>query len=382
MTDTVPEIGVGIVGFGFIGRIHAYGYRNLQLFYDPAPARVRLVGVCTSRSETAEKGREAGDFDFATTRYEDLLEREDIHVISVATPNSLHRDEVIAAFEAGKHVYCDKPLAVTLDEAREMVAAADRHPQLRHGMAFQMRFVPATMRARQLIENGFLGRVFHFRASYLHSGYADPQRPMSWRLAPDGGCLADLGSHVIDLMRYLLGGYASVRATLQRWIDERPAEKGSDEMVPVEVDDYSCLQARMQSGALGFIEASRFATGTQDDASFEIYGEKGALRWSMMDPNYLDAWDASASGGRLGGSQGFTRIATVQDYPPPSSLPSPKLPVGWTRFHMHAIYDFIASITGDSQGTARLHDGAATQAVMEAVHASDASGAWEDVPTV
>ncbi|MFW5866185.1 MAG: Gfo/Idh/MocA family protein [Armatimonadota bacterium] len=373
-----PQLGVGIVGFGFIGKVHAYGYQNQSLFYDPPPAQPRLIGVCTSREETAEVARDVGGFEFGTTRFEDLLERDEIDIIDVATPNSLHRDQVVAALEAGKHVYCDKPLSVTLDEAREMVAAADAHPDLQTGMAFQMRFAPATMRARQLIEDGFLGRVYHFRASYLHAGYTDPQRPMSWRLGPDGGCLADLGSHVVDLMRYLLGDYASVRGTLERWIDERPAEPGSDEMVPVEVDDYSCLQARMRSGALGFIEASRFATGAQDDASFEIYGEKGALRWSMMDPNYLDAWDESAPGDR----KGFTRIATVQQYPAPSSLPSPKLPVGWMRFHMHSVHDFLRAVVQGEPGTVTLRDGAITQAVDEAVRISDESGDWQDVPSV
>jgi predicted dehydrogenase len=381
MTTTgknAPELGIGIVGFGFIGKVHAYGYQNQSLFYDPPPARPRLVGVCTSREETAKAAQEVGGFDFGTTRFEDLLDRDDIDVIDVATPNALHRDQVVAALEAGKHVYCDKPLSVTLDEGREMVAAADANPQLQNGMAFQMRFCPATMRARRLIADGFLGRLFHFRASYLHAGYADPERPMSWRLGPHGGCLADLGSHVIDLMRYLLGDYASVRGTLQRWIDERPKEAGSDEMVPVEVDDYCSLQARMQSGALGFIEASRFATGTQDDASFEIYGEKGALRWSMMDPNYLDAWDESAPGDR----KGFTRIATVQHYPGTSALPSPKLPVGWMRFHMHAVHDFLCSVAEGRPGTVTLRDGAITQAVDEAVRLSDESGDWEDVPSI
>ena len=275
MTRTIPEIGVGIVGFGFIGKVHAYSYQNQSLFYDPPPARPRLVGVCTSREESAAKAREVGGFEFGTTRFEDLLERDDIDVISVATPNALHRDEVVAALEAGKHVYCDKPISVTLDEARDMVAAADARPELMTGMAFHMRFIPAIMRAQALIAEGVLGRIYHFRASYLHAGYADPKRPMSWRLGPDGGCLADLGSHMIDLMRSLMGEYASIRGTLERWVDERPVAAGSTEMAPVEVDDYCCLQARMASGALGFIEASRFATGTQDDASFELYGSDG-----------------------------------------------------------------------------------------------------------
>ena len=382
MADRAPTLGVGIVGFGFIGKIHAYGFRNVPLFYDPPPAVPRMVGVCTSRPETAERAREIGGFEFGTTRYADLLERDDIHAIVIATPNDLHREQVIAALEAGKHVYCDKPLTVTLDDARAIVAAARARPELVHGMAFQCRFAPATMRARQLIADGFLGRVYHFRAAYLHAGYTDPKRPMSWRVGPFGGCLADLGSHVIDLMRYLLGDYDSVRATLERWIDERPLAGDPSRMAPVTVDDYACLQARMTSGALGFIESSRFATGTQDGVSFEIFGGNGALRWSMMDPNYLDAYDATAPGGEFGGMQGFTRIATVQRYPEPSVLPSPKLPVGWTRLHMHSVYDFLCGVRDGRPRTATLEDGAITQAVDDAVRRSHKSGAWEAVPEV
>ncbi len=379
---TAPEVGVGIVGFGFIGKIHAYGFRNVPLFYDPPPAIPRMVGVCTSRSETAERAKTIGGFEFGTTRYDDLLERDDIDVIVIATPNDLHRDQVIAALEAGKHVYCDKPLTVSLDDARAMIEAARARPHLVHGMPFQCRFAPATMRARQLIAEGFLGQVYHFRAAYLHAGYADPRRPMSWRLGPSGGCLADLGSHIIDLMRYLLGDYDRVRATLERWIHERPLADDPSTMAPVTVDDYACLQARMKSGALGFIESSRFATGTQDGVSFEIYGEKGALRWSMMDPNYLDAYDARAPGGEFGGMQGFTRIATVQRYPQPSALPSPKLPVGWTRFHMHSVYDFLCGVGDGAPRTATLEDGAIAQAVDAAARRSDETGAWEAVPTI
>jgi len=379
-----PVYGVGIAGFGFIGKVHLYGYLNIPLFYDPAPAKARLVGVCTSRPESAEKAREQGGFEFCTTRFEDLLEREDIQIISIATPNQLHRDQVIAALDAGKHVYCDKPLTVTGDDARAIAQAVAAHPNLVHGMAFHMRFIAATLRARQLVREGFLGRVYHFRGSYYHAGYTDPERPISWRLTKEagGGALSDLGSHIIDMMAYLLGDYEAVRADMETFVTQRPVGKGSDVMAPVEVDDYVCLQARMKSGATGFVDASRFATGTHDGMSFEIYGETGALKFNMMDPNYLYAYDATEPEADLGGRRGWTQIECLQRYPKPSILPSPKLPIGWMRFHLHSVYDFLSAVVAGKPGTANLLDGIKTQMVDAAVRRSAESGQWENVEGV
>jgi predicted dehydrogenase len=376
-----PTLGVGIVGFGFIGKVHAHAYRSLSLFYDPAPAKVKLVGVCTSREETAAKAKEQGEFEFATTSFEDLLARDDIHIINVCTPNHLHKEQVIAALEAGKHVYCDKPLTTSLADAREILAVARKHPELTHGMAHQCRFIPATMRARELAAEGFLGEVYHFRTTYYHAGYADPLRPISWRMTTEagGGALSDLGSHVIDLMRYILGDYDSVRGTKVTFIPERPSAADRSQMLPVEVDDYVCLQARMKQGGIGFIEASRFATGSQDGVSFEIYGQHGAMKFSMMDANWLYVYDARDKGGALGGNRGFKQIECVQQYPTPSALPSPKLPVGWPRFHIHSMFDFVSAVAEGRLGTVTLFDAAATQAVDDAVHRSHESGQWEKV---
>lgn len=380
----MKELGVGIVGFGFIGKIHANGYRSLQLFYDPAPARINMVGVCTSRPETAEAAKEKGGFAFGTTSFDDLLACDDIHIIDIATPNQMHHEQIIAAFEAGKHVYCDKPLTTDLQSARAIGEAARRHPGQAHGMAFHCRFIPATLRARELAAEDFLGRVYHFRATYYHAGYTDPGRPISWRLSREagGGALSDLGSHIIDLVRYVIGDYAQVRGSTETFIKERPVKKGATEMAPVEVDDYVALQARMQNGALGFIEASRFATGTQDGLTFEIYGDKGALKFDMMDPNFLYAYDATVPEGDLGGRRGWTQIESVQRYPAPSALPAPKLPVGWPRFHVHCIFDFVSALVEGRPGNANLFDGIYTQAVDEAVRASTLSGEWEDIPQV
>ncbi|MEN6546661.1 MAG: Gfo/Idh/MocA family oxidoreductase, partial [Armatimonadia bacterium] len=194
-----------------------------------------------------------------------------------------------------------------------------------------------------------------------------------------GGALSDLGSHIIDLIRYVIGDYQSVRATTETFVKQRPAAKGSADMVPVEVDDYVALQARMQDGALGFIEASRFATGTQDGLTFEIYGEKGALKFDMMDPNYLYAYDATVPEADLGGRRGWTQIECIQRYPKPSALPSPKLPIGWMRFHAHCIYDFLSAVTESRLGNATLYDGVKTQAIDEAIRQSAQTGQWTDV---
>jgi predicted dehydrogenase len=380
----MKEFGVGMAGFGFIGKVHTYGYLNLPLYYDPAPAKVKRVGVCTSKPETAAAAAEKGDFEFGTTDFGALLDRDDIHIIDIATPNHLHEEQVLQAFAAGKHVYCDKPLTTDLAAALRIAEAAHSHPHLGHGMAFHIRFIPALLRAKQLVEEGFLGRVYHFRATYYHAGYTDPTRPLSWRMSKEagGGALSDLGSHIIDLMGLLLGGYEAVRASTEIFVGERPVAKGSTEMGPVEVDDYVCLQARMHGGALGFIEASRFATGTQDGLTFEVYGEKGALKFDMMDNNFLYAYDATEPEADLGGRRGWTQIECVQRYPKPSVLPSPKLPVGWMRFHAHCQHDFLSALSENRLGYATLFDGVRTQAVDEAVHRSATSGGWEEVPAV
>ncbi|MBM3498724.1 MAG: Gfo/Idh/MocA family oxidoreductase [Armatimonadetes bacterium] len=376
MSAQPPTLGVGMAGFGFIGKVHAHAYRSQRLFYDPPPALPKLVGVCTSRAETAQRAAEQGEFEFGTDRFEDLLAREDIDVIDVATPNQLHREQVLAALEAGKHVYCDKPLAVTLEDARVMVAAARARSELSHGMALHCRFVPATMRARQLVEAGRIGRVYHFRAAYLHSGYEDPQRPISWRLSREagGGVLSDLGSHIIDLMGWLLGPYETVHADAETFIRERPTGAGGGARAPVEVEDYVGFRAAMRSGALGFIEASRFATGAQDQLEFAIFGERGALRFDLMNPNWLLFYDAGDPAGDLGGERGFKMLECVQRYPKPSALPSPKLGVGWIRYHLHAMHDFLAAVAEGRLGNATLLDGARAQAVDAAVRESLATG--------
>jgi len=380
----MAELGVGIVGFGFIGKVHVHAYNSMALFYDPPPLPTRLVGVCTSAPQTAAKAAEQVGFEVAVTDYRELLARDDIHVINVCAPNDLHRPVVLEALAAGKHVYCDKPLCLSLDEAREIAAAA-RKATTKHQMTFHVRFCPAVLRARQLIEDGFLGELYHFHVAYLHCGYADPERPMSWRLdkaRAGAGALGDLGSHIIDLTRHLLGDFGAVNATAETFIRERPVAAGALERVPVEVDDYICMRARMKSGGLGILEASRFATGADDELKFAIYGRRGALKFNLTQPNYLWAFDEGDPSGDLGGSSGFKRIACVQRYPEPAALPSPKLAVGWIRLHIACLHSFLTHISNDTPCEPDLLDGAAVQAIMHTALESSQRGSWVDVPAV
>lgn len=370
-----------MVGFGFMGKVHTHAYRTMSLFYDPVPVATRLVGVATTSLASAEKAARAGGYDLATDDYRRLLDRDDIHIIHCCTPNDTHREIVTAAIAAGKHVYCDKPLARNLAEAEDIGAAA-RAGRGAYQMAFNYRFVPAIMRAKQLMDEGFIGEPLCFRAAYLHAGYVDATRPMSWRLDRErsgGGALLDLGSHAIDLMRHLLGGFRRVSAMTHIFTPRRPVAADSADTVPVEVDDAVWMQAEMECGALGTIEASRVSTGVSDELRFEIHGRRGALAFNLMDPNWLHAYDNRLPEQALGGMRGFTRIEAVQRYPAPASMPVPKNSVGWLRFHVASIHSFLENVAAGRAGDPSIADGVAVQRVMDAAYRSAEAGGWAEV---
>jgi len=375
------EFGVGMVGYGFIGKMHTYAYKSIPVYYDPPPASVSLVGVCTSKKETADRAVKHGGYEFGTTDYHKLLERDDIHVINCCTPNHLHKDLVIDAIKAGKHVYCDKPLTVSVEDARQIMSIAEKSNVV-HQMTFQYRFIPAIMKAKQLIDEGILGEPMSFRAMYLHAGYVDPDRPMSWRLNIDqggAGALFDLGSHVLDLVRYLLGDCKEIFATTQTFIKDRPISKGSSERVDVKVDDLAIMLMKMKSGALGTVEASRIATGANDDLKVEIHGREGAIKFDLMEANWLNVYDNRTEGEPIGGKRGFTRIETVQRYPAPAAFPGPKFMVGWERFHIASMFSFLVNVVNGKPAPPTFYDGFKVQEIMESALTSAKNGHWVGV---
>jgi predicted dehydrogenase len=372
-----------MVGHGFMGKVHGHAYRSLGFYYDPPPARVELTGVATRTEASWQRAVAEQGYRFGTTDYRELCDRDDIDIIDVCVPNAQHLPVFEAAIANGKHVYMDKPLCCTLDEARAMLALVQAHPELVCQMTFQYRFVPAMLRAKELMEAGALGDVYSLRVCYLHAGYVDPMRPISWRLdtaqSGRGGALFDLSSHVIDLTQFLLGDIAQVSHLGETFIKERPLPNEPDTMKPVEVDDISILTVRTANGAIGTIESSRLATGVQDEIRFEAHGSKGAIRFNLMQPNFLEYYDQTDAGGDLGGDRGYKAIECVSRYPKPAALPGPKTTIGWERFHVHCMHNFVTHVVEGTPAAPSILDGVKTQAVLEAALASGDGGGWVDV---
>ena len=372
--DSIEKIGIGVVGYGMIGRLHTMNYRQLRFLYPGALPALVLRAVCTSREETARAAQEEAGFGTAVTETELLVADSELDVVDVSLPNNLHRPVIEAALASGKHVYCEKPLAGTIEDARAIKDALDRAPSARFGMVFQNRFFPAVMKAKEIIDEGRVGRIYTYRAEYLHTGYQNPERPLSWRLRKEeggSGALADLGSHAIDLVRYLLGEFETVQGHLETFVTKRPIAHGASVKGPVTVDDVAWFRATMVGGAVGTVEASRFATGTVDHLRFWVYGEKGALHFDLMDPNYLEWFDESLAGGKYGGERGWRRIQTVQYYPD-AKVPPARSPIGWNRAHTENQYQFLKAIAEERDPSPGIVDGLRAQLVIDAVERSAA----------
>ena len=372
---------VGILGFGMIGKVHAYGHLTLPLFYDPPPLATRITHVVTGRQETAEKARRTVGADVAATDYRVVTENPEIDIVHICTPNDLHRDALLSAMQHGKHIYCDKPLVATMAEAEEIRAALGSYGGTAQ-MTFQNRFYPATLRAKQLIDAGALGEVLEFRAAYLHAGSADPAAPLKWKLtaASGGGVIADLATHVLDLLDHFIGPFESLLAETHIAYLDRPSVDDPARRVKVDAEDCVLALARMGSGARGTIEATKIATGMEDELRVEIHGSRGALRFVSMDPHHLEYFDATACDRPQGGVRGWTQIDAGQRYASPaSSFPSAKAPIGWLRSHAACLANFLQAVAEGRPGEPGLEQGIRVQHLMETIRHSALRRSWVDV---
>ena len=367
--DTRQTLRVGMVGFGSMGRTHAYAIRNLPYFYGTLPFRACVAGLCTTNYERSVALCEEYDLGVAALDFDDLIAREDIDIIDICTPNTSHCDMVCRALAAGKHVLCEKPLCVSEDEAR-LIARAERESGRVCGMVFNNRFMAPMLRAKQLIDEGRLGRILSFRICYDHNSSTFADKAPGWKQTAQfgGGVLFDLGSHIIDLIRHLCGDFTSVQGLSQIAFEGHGNWK-------TDADEAFYITARLQSGACGTIVANKLATGANDDLTLAIFGERGSIKYDLMEPEWLYFYDNDRPASPIGGERGFTRIECGGRFPAPGdTFPSPKASVGWLRCHVGSMYEYLSAVATGTRFSPSLEDGAYVQSVMLAAMESDRKG--------
>jgi predicted dehydrogenase len=369
----MSEIGVGLVGYRFMGRAHSNAYRQVIRFFDVDPAP-RMRAIC-GRDETAvREAANALGWEGYETDYGRMLERDDIRLVDISSSGDTHHEFVLAALEAGKHVLCEKPLANTLAEAREMVKAARRAGTVSM-VCHNYRRVPAVQLARRIIDEGRLGEVRHWRAVYLQDWLLDSAAPMTWRLRKEtggAGPLADLGSHLVDLAHFLVGPIKEVAGTAETFVKERPVE-GTDEMGRVTVNDAAAFLARFENGAIGTFEASPLVPGRKAKESFEINGSKGSLVFDLERMNelrvYFEDEEPETSGFR-------TLLVTEPEHPYMEGWWPPGHIIGYEHTFVHTVKDLLDGIkTGIGPGPT-FEDGYRCQAVLDAVERSLGNREW------
>jgi predicted dehydrogenase len=369
-----------MVGYKFMGRAHSHAYRDLSFFF-----HLGVEPVLQAISGRDEAGVRAAAEQLGWASYETdwrrLIERDDIDVIDIGTPNHTHAEIAIAAAQAGKHVICEKPLALNLADARRMLEAVEAAGVV-HMVCHNYRFAPAVQWAKRLIESGRLGRIHHVRAAYLQDWLLDPEHPMDWHLTKEtagSGALGDIGSHIIDLARFLVGEIAEVVGVQSTFVQRRPYPKsqpGQPAEGEVTVDDATAFLARFNDGALGVFEATRFAGGNRNKNRFEINGEKGSIRWDLERMNELEVYFTDDEEGL----QGFRTInCTEPAHPYAGAYWPPGHIIGYEHTFLNLLSEFFQGVRDGRAVRPNFVDGVRNQAVMEAVEKSVASGRWESV---
>lgn len=376
----MKHIKIGLIGFGFMGRTHLYAVRNLPFFYrtgegaDALPFTAEVAAVCASSPERAQAVAAEYGIPQAAASAEALIRDPAIDVIDICSPNPHHFAMARSAMLAGKSVLCEKPLTVTAAEAEELVRLAEERGLI-CGTVFNNRYLAPVMRAKQLIDEGRLGRILSFDFSYHHNSCIDPTRRVGWKQTAEagGGTLSDLGPHVIDLCHYLCGELTRVTGQGQIAFPTHTAPDGS--VWVTDADEAFYMIGSTADGACGTITVSKLTQGANDELTFAVRGTDGALRFSLMDMNYLEYYDARAEGSHIGGVRGYTRIECVGRYPSPASgFPAVKAPQGWLRGHMGCLADYLTAVAFDRPCSPSFADGAYVQTVMEAARESARTG--------
>jgi predicted dehydrogenase len=375
-------LGIGMVGYAFMGRAHSQAWRNVASFFE-LPLSPRMAAICGRDQAAVAAAATRLGWPAWETDWKRLVQRDDVDLVDVCTPGSSHAEISIAALEAGRHVLCEKPLANTVDEARAMAAAAERAATggVRAMVGFNFRRVPAVALARQLVAAGRLGPIRHVRAAYLASHALDPELPLAWRHQASeagSGALGDLGAHAVDLAQHLAGDrIAGVSALTETFVRERPLPGGGGARGPVTVDDAALFIARFGGGALGSFEATRLAAGHTEGLAVELNGELGSVVWELGALNELRLFDATEEPA----TQGFRRIQVTRAGHPYAGAWWPDgHSIGYEHTFTHEVRDLIQAIADGRDPEPTFADGLQVQEVLDAVQRSAASGAgWTEV---
>lgn len=369
---------IALFGTKFMGKAHSQAYRNVNRYFPDSPALEMKVIVGRNPRETAEAAERYG-WQEASTDWKAVMRRGDIDVVDIATPGNLHCEMALEAARRGKHIVCEKPLANTLSEARRMLKAVEK-AGVRHFLMHNYRRVPAVALAKRMIEDGRIGEIRHFRARYLQDWALDPKLHLVWRFdkrSSGSGALGDLGAHIIDLARYLCGEITELSAALETFIKQRPVAPKARKKAAVTVDDAVAMCVRFDNGALGTLEASRFAPGRKNHNTFEINGSKGSLEFDLEKLNILRFYDlADAPDAR-----GFHEIiaCTRGEHPYADAWWFDGHILGYEHTFTHSVYDFLKAFEQNKQTHADFVDGVRNQAVLDAAEKAAKSRRWRKV---
>lgn len=375
---------IGMIGYKFMGKAHSNAYRSLPMFFPKAP-KLDMAVICGRNEEAVGQAAEQLGWSESMTDWRDLLAREDIDVIDINAPSDAHKEITLAAVKAGKHIFCEKPLALTLADSREMLQAVEE-AGIAHMVGFNYRFSPAVRLAKKLVESGRLGKIYHFRACFLQDWIIDPDFPLVWRLQKEiagSGSHGDLGAHLIDLAHFLVGDVKEVIGMSETFIKERPiaaemtglSAKGSKDgpRGKVTVDDATLFLARFENGAMGNFEATRFAAGHRSTNAFEINGSLGSVKFDFERMNELEVYFTSDDED----VQGFRRVlATDPAHAYAEAWWPPGHTIGFEHTFIHEMLEFSTAIEEGRLPEPNFRDGVKCQAVLEAVERSIDERRW------
>jgi predicted dehydrogenase len=370
------KLNVALIGYDFMGRAHSNAWRQVAHFFADVPFEPVLKVVVGRTEAKVQEAQDRLGFEEHATSWQEVLARKDIDVVDICTPGDSHATIAIAAAEAGKAILCEKPLANTLADAERMLAAVQKAGVI-HMLCHNYRRCPAVALAKQMIDEGQLGDIHHYRGVYLQDWIVDPKFPRVWRLEKaraGSGSLGDILSHTMDLSRHLVGEPVEVSGLLKQFVSERPLPDDPSKLGKVDVDDSAQALVKFANGAVGYYEGTRFATGRKNYNRLEINGSKGSLVWDLERMNELEVYSES------GPLSGFRTISvTDAKHPYMAAWWPPGHIIGYEHSFTHTVYDFMRAIADGKQPRPNFEDGLQNQRVLDAIERSASTGQWQKI---